>query len=1116
MVIFKNLSIEFGQVNLHAYIMHQIKLTRKVISVASLFFLICILITSIVLIRYQQSLQSDATENVSSFGQSISFTDPLTTNSFLVSDTLAPQVFQNQFSIELWTQIIPENGKDSYTLLTYAPKDRYIARTFDLGVYRQIENFDLAFTIQKSFDNFSSVKFTIPNDWVTNRKWFHVGISVNGTNAAMYINGLLVDETQIESVYIAENPILISGGIVRDGYLEIPSAMKGSMDDLRVSSIVRGFSQLWATNTYREPLSVDENTVALWHFDGSLVDTTGRYNFSDPSTATSFTTGAEFIAATPTVSPTVLPSLSPSPTILPSPTATASTTPVPSPSTPSILKSEYFKNDVTANEIVNLTAPYRYFPEYKTSDPFDNKLSSAFRMLGYSFGLKNGVNLSQWGKAFQKQHKIFEINIITREFIIAIDDEIFKHEQKIKPWADKFPVDSDLQDIDGYGVIYMPIDPTEPPKDHIRYYFAYLLSQLPAKYVPMTENNMTDFLRSQSFGVLNYDQNQNKFILDFAGGVIYQRNKAYPSDLYSIAAMIHEYAHTMEKQSGQNKPRETVDFKGLLGMAFDLNNCNSLWQYYCKRKPNFNHITNYSLGVEHFGEQYSMHEMDAEAVSMYVLQGKLFRKMTTLNNDYKQMYEWLKINVFDGKEYCTGSEQLIKNSVGNTWDYTLEVPIPAGSTPEIMQAYLKRDLADNEANPGMAIDEYLKEGEFYPNCAGETPPTPVPTPTPSPTPTPQPTCQQLVDQQQLYGSSYQKTGGGYQTFTSGKTAKLSAIQLPYSIVPFFPAPLKISIKEGDFNDNNEWISTSLTKTSNLMVAAGTIYWYAGDFTSKDFILEAGKKYTIHLEGGKQDIHVISHNDKDYYPGGNYFDFSGVPIRDKDLMFKVTSTNMSCLNSIRGDADLNGKIMAFDAAKVAQHLAGQSILSGQGLENGKKAAYPYTVLSNTDAQAIAYCVTKNADPLNCYNGFVPAPSQPSPTPMPSPTITPSPTLTKLTTLLQSPTPVPSSISAPKPVESQKKKNLAPIISGNLKSTIILKRYGILFSTIRAIDPDQDPTTISISGFPATISTRCIRNNKTNPQCIIAGYFNKKGIYLVTIQAKDSAKNITTQKHVINIQ
>lgn len=686
-------------------------------------FIAVVLGISMSVLQYRKIFQNKAAEPVSPLRQALTFTNPVVNNSYITVENLSPDFFKATVTMELWLKIKPEEAKDIYNILTYAPRDRFTSRTFNLDLSREIETMNLSFVIQKAFDDFTTITYPVPQEWIAQGQWFHVGITMDGVKANLYVNGILVGETSFASLYIAENPILTVGGIVRNGYLEGNSAMLGSVDEFRISKMVRNIPQNWIDGFYENPLNTDENTLALWHFDGNLEDANNQYDFYQTTGPIEFELGPVFITPTPSPIPTE---------VTPLPTEPPTSTPIPIPTIFTILKSEYLKNDLTANSIINNSTNNIVFPIYSSDDKFLAKITSSFRMLGYDYYKPiEGINLLRWANFFQTQQNLFVTNIVTREFIIALDDELYKHEQKIKKWTDIFPIDTNYRSSYGFDVVYKPLDPSEVSKDHIRYYLSYLLSQLPQELAPLTEYNMTYFFQNQAHGVIKYDPAQQKYILDYVAGEIYRPSKNIPTDLFSMPRLFHEYGHHLEGYGGIDPKKGQINFDGLFKITFDENNCTSL--FFCKRKPGFKYITNYAQGVVHDGEYYSMHEMAAEAVSMYVLHAKLFRKLATIHNDYKLVYDWMKDNVFKGREYCTGSEGILKNNKGDYWDYTLPEPIPAGNTIDIMMDYKENSLITNENNPVMPIDEYLREGEYYPNC--RTDPTPIVSPTSTPTPT---------------------------------------------------------------------------------------------------------------------------------------------------------------------------------------------------------------------------------------------------------------------------------------------------------------------------------------------------------------------------------------------
>lgn len=90
-------------------------------------------------------------------------------------------------------------------------------------------------------------------------------------------------------------------------------------------------------------------------------------------------------------------------------------------------------------------------------------------------------------------------------------------------------------------------------------------------------------------------------------------------------------------------------------------------------------------------DYFSAAEDFAESFSLYVTDGKVFRKLAELSDVLRQKYDWLKNNVFNGQEYQSGDiqsvnilkqqpnlvgDELAKQATGafNVVDYSTSLP----------------------------------------------------------------------------------------------------------------------------------------------------------------------------------------------------------------------------------------------------------------------------------------------------------------------------------------------------------------------------------------------------------------------------------------------------------
>jgi len=101
--------------------------------------------------------------------------------------------------------------------------------------------------------------------------WYHLSMVYNGNKIVLYVNGQYLGEGSqyIEPIF-PDNiylPFKIGSGLV---------GLK--IDELRMSNIARDIPTNWDNQLYLNPLSADEHTIALWHFNDHLQDDSNYNN----------------------------------------------------------------------------------------------------------------------------------------------------------------------------------------------------------------------------------------------------------------------------------------------------------------------------------------------------------------------------------------------------------------------------------------------------------------------------------------------------------------------------------------------------------------------------------------------------------------------------------------------------------------------------------------------------------------------------------------------------------------------------------------------------------------------------------------------------------------------
>ncbi|MCA9324555.1 hypothetical protein KDA23_00595 [Candidatus Saccharibacteria bacterium] len=104
--------------------------------------------------------------------------------------------------------------------------------------------------------------------WDTN--WHHVAVTFDGTNAKMYIDGVLDNSTsKLMQVNTSNHPLLIGYGYGGREYGKPEARFKGSLDEIRLSNIARTSFTDTPYSTASQTLTLNDavRTSGVWHWD---------------------------------------------------------------------------------------------------------------------------------------------------------------------------------------------------------------------------------------------------------------------------------------------------------------------------------------------------------------------------------------------------------------------------------------------------------------------------------------------------------------------------------------------------------------------------------------------------------------------------------------------------------------------------------------------------------------------------------------------------------------------------------------------------------------------------------------------------------------------------------
>jgi hypothetical protein len=208
-----------------------------------------------------------------------------------------------------------------------------------------------------------------------------------------------------------------------------------------------------------------------------------------------------------------------------------------------------------------------------------------------------------------------------------------------------------------------------------------------------------------------------------------------------METILHEYGHQLDKHlKGGNGIIDTDSFYDIgwknIGTKTQDKNGNYFYMYaepksairYSSPNITGNVPSLYTDGVisgygganlsEEDGVAFvsSVHEDFAESFMGYILAGKIFREKAKENNFISQKYQWLKNNVFNGKEYNTGTPNY------GSIDY---------ATLDDDPIFSKK--VSNVGQYSLMDDDFIKWDGYTTTFASITSsPTPTPAPAPSP------------------------------------------------------------------------------------------------------------------------------------------------------------------------------------------------------------------------------------------------------------------------------------------------------------------------------------------------------------------------------------------------
>ncbi len=380
------------------------------------------------------------------------------------------------------------------------------------------------------------------------------------------------------------------------------------------------------------------------------------------------------------------------------------------------LTSEFLRADSNAHQVVNGTPYNMNDPAWTTSDWNQNRGIFAYKvfagllMLGYQteMGYNYGLNDSHIRAlhAFQTRNGLPVSNLVTGDCLLKMDQLLTDLEQVLANLAQLFPIFDHMETLQANDI----------SKNALAAIYALPMSVLPVS-LQMSKYELVQCIAGQCNGFI---KDANGVNIDswpvpvdlstdyrFVGAYFDPRkdNARLPSAAVHVDTVLHEYAHYLDGFLFKNKdPLQPhlgmIDTTGFHNISYDLGSGS-----YCYVRRSIDPkdwITKYGFNPGYgncaAGSAVVLEEW-AEAFSMYVAAGKKFRAAAQQSAMIAQKYDWLKNNVFGGREFDTdlprGVESGCNDVYGTSsaqpgyascsdnyiWNFTLPTVQPKGSCP---------------------------------------------------------------------------------------------------------------------------------------------------------------------------------------------------------------------------------------------------------------------------------------------------------------------------------------------------------------------------------------------------------------------------------------------------
>ncbi|MDB5266539.1 MAG: hypothetical protein JWN89_354 [Parcubacteria group bacterium] len=339
------------------------------------------------------------------------------------------------------------------------------------------------------------------------------------------------------------------------------------------------------------------------------------------------------------------------------------------------LKSQFLKDDATAQKIASgenpgvdiSTFPLKAIRKNVPTDSFAYRVVSALRMLGYQEGYNSEAYVGQeFLGDFKRVNGLPVTTTIDASTLQKIDSQLALREVEDLKLAKNFPL----------YPYFMTAPKNEPTKEHAAALFDIAFSALPSNIMVWSEANFKAYMRDQGGSQFSnsaagykvclsvlYPEVDDNCTINTRGVLSF-----WGSDLAIVGTQIHEYSHFLDgnvypKEAGTS--RGVVDTTSFYDISYDTSKQtigSNGWKIFPIRRPSSarnEFVSAYAMGwslSDKASDAYTRTAQEdfAESMSMFVTEGKVFRELAKTSPVISQKYDWLKQHVFNGREYATG------------------------------------------------------------------------------------------------------------------------------------------------------------------------------------------------------------------------------------------------------------------------------------------------------------------------------------------------------------------------------------------------------------------------------------------------------------------------------